>query len=143
MIAVDIKIKKFVSLLQQKTIKMNVEYFQENLELMAHSGLRLTEMEAALIENSLIILQSENKLKDIFFFGCIETLAPNIRYFISFGYRSDILRDCLFFYSLNAYEWLQMPQLKTKLIPVALEARTLLSGDPMNVETICRVRLKD
>jgi hypothetical protein len=129
----------FLSLSLKIVEAMNVEYFRENFELMRHSGVTLTELEAALVENSLIIVQFENKLRDIFFFGRIDT-SSTARYYIAFGYRSDILKDRQFFYSLNGHEWILMPELKPKLIPIALQARTLLSGEPMNVENVCMVR---
>lgn len=116
---------------------MNVENFQENLELMSNSGFRLTDLEAGLIENSLIILQSQNKFKDIFFFGRINT-SCNERYYIAFGYQMDIFKDRKFFYSLNAYEWMLMPAIKPKLLPLISQLTTMLSGDPMHVEEVCK-----
>lgn len=116
---------------------MNVGHFQENLELMSYSGFRLTDIEAGLIENSLIILQSENKFREIFFFGRIET-SSNLRYYIAFGYQKDILKERKFFYSLNGYEWLMMPEVKSKLLPYVSQSTSMLTGDPMNVEEVCK-----
>lgn len=115
---------------------MNIEHFQENLELMSHSGFRLTDMEAALIENSLIILQSENKFRDIFFFGRIDT--TNSYYYIAFGYQQDILKDQKYFYSFNGYEWFMLPEIKPKLLSYIPQMTSMLTGDPMNVEEICK-----
>lgn len=120
---------------------MNVEHFQENLELMSHSGFKLTDLETKLIENSLIILQSDNKFQQIFFFGKIKTSSESYPfYYIAFGYREDIFKDQKVFYSLNGYEWVQMPEIKQKLIEKALQAQALFTGDPMHVEYVCMVR---
>lgn len=115
---------------------MNVKQLQEGLELMNHSGFKLTDLESSLIENSLTILQSSNKFQDIFFLGRIDTVSDLNRYFLAFGYAKDILRDRKFFYSLNAYEWFMMPEVKPKLLPVARKAKSLLCGDPANVEEV-------
>ncbi|KAG5673970.1 hypothetical protein PVAND_003966 [Polypedilum vanderplanki] len=116
---------------------MNVEYFRENLELISNCGISLTDLEAALIENSLIIVQNDNKLRDIFFIGRINTSSDGSYYYIAFGYKNDILKDRKFFYSLNAYEWIMIPHVKSKLLTIALQARTLFTGDPMNIEMVC------
>lgn len=116
---------------------MNIEYFQENLDLMSHSGFRLTDLEAGLIENSLIILQSENKFREIFFFGKINT-SSNDCYYIAFGYQQDILKDRKFFYSLNGYEWFMLPEVKPKIIPFVSQMTSMLTGDPMNIEEVCK-----
>lgn len=117
---------------------MNVENFNEKVELISHSGFKLTEMESALIENSLIILQSDNKFKDIFFVGRIETSGTQ-RYYIAFGYRRDILKDQKFFYSLNGYEWVMMPDVKMELLPIARKVESFFRGDPAHVEEVCMV----
>ena len=124
---------------------MNVETFKENLELMSHNGFRLKDLEAELVENSLIILQSENKLQEIFFFGRIETSSEdNSYYYIAFGYSTDIFKDQKIFYSLNGFEWVMMPEIKPKLLPITLQARSLLTGDPMHIEHVCVVsHIKD
>lgn len=118
---------------------MNIDNFPESVELMSYSGFKLTETEAALIENSLIILQSNNKFQNVFFVGRIETSSLN-RYYIAFGFKRDILKDRKLFYSLNAYEWKLMPEVKPKSLPIALQTRSLFTGDPMNIENICMVR---
>jgi hypothetical protein len=120
---------------------MNVKNFQENIELMSFSGFKLTDMEAALIENSLIILQSASKFRDIFFVGRIETSGED-RYYIAFGYSKDIFKDRRFFYSLNGYEWVILPDLKPNLVPIALKMTSLFSGDPAHVERVAMVTLK-
>lgn len=116
---------------------MNIESFQECLDLMSVSGFRLTDFEAGLIENSLIILQSENKFRDIFFFGRLDT-SSNDRYYLAFGCQQDILKNRKYFYSLNGYEWFILPELKQKLIPFISQMTSYLTGDPMYIEEVCR-----
>jgi hypothetical protein len=114
---------------------MNVGNFNEILDLMAYSGFRLTQMEAALIENSLIILQSSNKLHEIFFFGKIDTSGDQ-SYYIAFGYRRDVLKDRRFFYSLNGFEWVMLPEVKFELMEVARTAVNFFRGDPAHMEKV-------
>lgn len=119
---------------------MNVTQFQEGLELMNCSGFKLTEMEASLIENSLTILMSDNKFQDAFFLGRIDTSGAD-RYYLAFGCGKDVLKDRKYFYSLNGYEWLLMPTLKSELIPIARSLRTYFHGDPAYVEVVQMVIL--
>lgn len=117
---------------------MNVKNFNENVELMSYSGFKLTQMESALIENSLIILQSANKFQDIFFFGKIDTVGKE-SYYIAFGYRRDILKDKKFFYSLNGYEWVMMPEVNLDLVEIAKKSMNYFRGDPAHVEEVYMV----
>lgn len=117
---------------------MNVKNFQENVNFMSHCGFKLTPMEAALIENSLIILQSDNKFSEIFFFGKIETTGSS-SYYIAFGFRRDILKDRKFFYSLNGFEWVLMPDVKLEMMEIAKKAVNFLSGDPAHMEEVYMV----
>lgn len=120
---------------------MNVQQFQEGVELMSHAGFKLTEMESALIEYSLIILQSEQKFRDVFFVGRIDTCGTD-RYYIAFGYRKDILKGRKFFYSLNGYEWLMLPEVKPKMVPISRHARTFFKGDPAHIEFVSMVSVR-
>lgn len=120
--------------------RMNVNDFREGIELMSHSGFKLTDLESALIENSLIILQSDNKFQNIFFVGRIDTSGTD-RYYVAFGYSKDVLKDRKFFYSLNGHEWVMMPELKPKLMPIARNVKTSFRGDPAFVECVSMVKL--
>lgn len=114
---------------------MNVKQFQEGLELISYSGFKLTEMEAGLVENSLTILMSENKFQEVFFLGRVDTSCAD-RYYLAFGCGKDILKDRKYYYSLNGYEWLMMPNLKAKLMPIARVLKTHYQGDPGYVEEV-------
>lgn len=111
---------------------MNVKNFREIIDLLAYSGFSLTETEAELIEDSLTILQSDNKFQDVFFWGKIKTITAE-SYYVAFGYSKDILRDRKFFYSLNGHEWVMMPDVKSKLWPIARKVKTGFRGDPAHV----------
>lgn len=107
---------------------------------MKHSGIKLTYFEEKLIESSLIILQDAYKLREIFFFGRIETdNSPNEFYYISFGYQNDIIKDRKLFYSLNGYEWLLMPDVNPTLLTVALHVQKPFTGDILKLEDVCMV----
>lgn len=97
---------------------MNVEHFQEYLQYSSYCGIQLTPKQAALIENSLIILQSENKFRDIFFWGRIDAIEND--YYIAFGYRNDCLCGRIFFYSINCYQWFLLPPSTAELYQTCL-----------------------
>lgn len=121
---------------------MNVKNFNGHVEMMSQSGFKLTDMESALIENSLIILQSANKFQEIFFIGRIETSGTE-RYYIALGYRRDILKDKKFFYSLNAHEWFMLPELKQEQMVIARKVENFFTGDPAHTETVYMVSLNN
>lgn len=116
---------------------MNVHYFQESLELLSYSGAVLLNFEkTALIENSLIFLQSNNKLTEIFFWGRIT--ASNTDYYIAFGYTTDCIRGRHFYFTINCHKWYRLPPADPDLFPLCLRAETPFVGD---ISTIIEVTL--
>lgn len=106
---------------------MNISYFKEGLEIISSSGHRLSPEQILLIENSLTILQHENKFKDVYFWGRINAIESD--YYISFGYTTDCLKDRRYFYSLNCYDWFLLPLAKSKNFEAALCSNTKFTGD--------------
>lgn len=106
---------------------MNISYFKEGLEIISSSGQRLSPEQVLLIENSLIILQHENKFKDVYFWGKINAIESD--YYISFGYTTDCLKDRRYFYSLNCYDWFLLPLAKSKNFEATLRSNTKFTGD--------------
>lgn len=107
---------------------MNVDYFPEALQLLSYAGLpMLTAERACLIENSLIILQSENKFPHIFFWGCIS--GTDADYFIAFGYLKDCLRGRRFFFSIDHVHWYLLPPANPEQYAATLLAEPQFTGD--------------
>ncbi|XP_046664779.1 radial spoke head protein 9 homolog [Homalodisca vitripennis] len=81
-----------------------------------------------LLTNSLLILQNENHLKKVFFWGIIQ--CTEIDYYIVFGYKTDAISDRKFFYSDDCQNW--------KLLPIPQREHLILTelctkpfkGDP-------------
>lgn len=117
---------------------MNIQHFQEGVELMSHSGFKLTQLESSLVENSLIILQNDQKFRDVFFLGRVDTSGSD-RYYLAFGYCEDIFLGRKFFYSLNGYEWLMLPETKPKRFLIARQAKSFFKSDPAHVEQVSMV----
>lgn len=116
---------------------MNVVYFQESLELMSYSGAVLLNFEKkALIENSLIILQSNNKLSEIFFWGRIT--GSDADYYIAFGYTKDCIRGRQFYFTINCHNWYRLPPADPDLFPLCIRAVSPFVGD---ISTIIEVTL--
>lgn len=86
---------------------MNVDNFKSSLECMSYCGINLDPEKTALIEKSLIILQSENKFSQIFFWGRINGIEND--YYIAFGYTEDCARARRFFFSVNCIKWYLLP----------------------------------
>lgn len=87
---------------------MNIEYFKESVEALSHEIAHcLCPGKIALIKHSLIILQTENKLKSIYFWGRLNGIAND--FYIAFGYTQNILNDRRYFYSNDCNEWYYLP----------------------------------
>ncbi|XP_065356930.1 radial spoke head protein 9 homolog [Calliphora vicina] len=108
---------------------MNVEYFQEGLDCLMYCGIKLTPEQKMLIENSLIVLQNENRFADMYFWGRINGIVKD--YYIAFGYKRDCLRDRKYFFSTDGYQWLMLPFVHN---PKTFQATMLcpehFTGDP-------------
>ena len=114
---------------------MNIEYFQEGLECLMYCGIKLTPEQKVLIENSLIVLQNENRFAGIYFWGRIQGIAKD--YYIAFGYLRDCLKDRKYFYSIDGYQWQMLPFVHSpKTFQATILSREPFSGDPSLVTTV-------
>lgn len=107
---------------------MNINNFHEGLSILSYTGYTLTHEQTALIENSLIILQNENKFRDIFFWGRINGIEND--YYIAFGYLKDCLRGRRYFYSTNCFDWYLMPPHNPDMYETCLLSTSKFQGDP-------------
>lgn len=113
---------------------MNQKYFRDAIEDFSLLSHRLTPEQSAYIENSLTILQNENKFRDIFFWGQIYGLEND--YYIAFGYVNDCLRKRRFFWSHNCVNWIFLPPENPELRSILHLITTKFQGDPTWIEEI-------
>ncbi|XP_037811178.1 radial spoke head protein 9 homolog [Lucilia sericata] len=114
---------------------MNIEYFQEGLDSLMYCGIKLSPEQKILIENSLIVLQNENRYAGIYFWGRINGIAKD--YYIAFGYTRDCLRDRKYFFSIDGYQWLMLPFVHNpKTFQATMVCREPFSGDPSLITTV-------
>lgn len=87
---------------------MNIEYLKESIDALSHEYAHcLCPGKIALIKHSLIILQTESKLKNIYFWGRLNGIEND--YYIAFGYTQNILNNRRYFYSKDCSEWCYLP----------------------------------
>lgn len=111
---------------------MNVDYLREGLDLLSQTGCVLLNQEKlTLIENSLIILQSENKFSSIYFWGRINGIDND--YYIALGYLKDCLRGRRFFFSTNCVQWYLLPPPNTEQYEASQLAPNDFQGDISNI----------
>jgi radial spoke head protein 9 len=113
-------------------INMNVANLKESSELMSSDGYKLNHQHAALIENSLILLQRDNKFLHVFWWGRISGFEAD--YFIAFGYKNNILFNKKFFYSLNCVDWYLLPPAKPELFDPSTHCMLKFQGDPTHIQ---------
>ncbi|XP_017474474.1 PREDICTED: radial spoke head protein 9 homolog [Rhagoletis zephyria] len=114
---------------------MNVKYFNEGLECLMYCGQKLTPEQKVIIENSLIVLQNENRLSSMHFWGRINAITSD--YYIAFGYTQDCLKDRKFFYTVDGYQWMMLPFVhSTKIFQATILCREPFIGDPILVTTV-------
>lgn len=110
---------------------MNIIYIREGLDLLSYTGCPLLNQEKlTLIENSLIILQSENKFPTIYFWGCISAIEND--YYIAMGYLKDCLRGRRFFFSINCLHWYLLPSPNPEQYEASQLAASDFQGDISN-----------
>lgn len=117
------------------TTTMNIEYLRESLQLVSYAGAHLLNNEQlALLEHSLLVLQNDNLLPQIFFWGRVS--AVNGDYYIAFGYLKDALRGRRFFFSKNCVQWFLLPP--AKKIDNAVSALIVqpFSGDVSHIDEV-------
>lgn len=113
-------------------------------KISAEIAVNLDPYEIAQIEASLRLLQRDNKLDKIYFWGCLATEAPKSRqkhhrhcYYIAFGHDDDLKQHRQrYFYSVDGIEWLLLPARSTERIPMELATvrkHRLLTGDPSHL----------
>lgn len=114
---------------------MNIEYLYESLDLTSnYCSQKLTPEQHILIENSLLVLQNENRFKDIFFWGRIDGIEKD--YFIAFGTYADCLGERKFYYSTDCYNWLMMPYENKELFEACFLCKELFLGDPTHLTVV-------
>lgn len=119
-------------------IKMNISNFKENLNYISYCGISLSPEEATYLENSLIILKSDNKFKETFFWGRINGIRND--YFIAFGYHKNCLTGSKFFYSVNCKgEWVLLPDIQPDNDRLCLLNQNLFQGDVGAIEDVIMV----
>lgn len=118
---------------------MNISNFKENLNYISYCGISLSLQEAALIENSLIILKSDNKFKEIYFWGRINGVKND--YYIAFGYHKNCISGSKFFYSVNCKdgEWILLPEVVPENDRLCLLNQNLFQGDVSVIEDVVMV----
>lgn len=114
---------------------MNVDYFRESLDLLSYGGGHmLNEEQKALLEHSLIVLQSDNQLSCVFFWGRIT--AANGDYYVAFGYTKDALRTRRFYFSKNCCAWFLLPPANLNMLEASMLADRPLTGDISEVHNV-------
>lgn len=81
---------------------MDIEKLSESFALISDEfGVKLNAAQIVLIEHSLKLLQHENKLRKMYFWGRIDGIESD--YFIAFGHNQNGLYQ--YFYSINCTDW--------------------------------------
>lgn len=75
---------------------MNVLNLVHSLDITNVAGQTLSSEETFVIQNALLLLQSENNFKDIYFMG--KVYGTDKDYYMAFGYQTDARKGRSFFY---------------------------------------------
>lgn len=107
---------------------MNLNEILDSLSISEQIGHVVSTEESIILYNSLLILQNENHFKKIFFWGRIFGLDND--YYVVYGYRNDILKDQVFYYSLDCINWGLLPLSKENARKLAAICNARFQGDP-------------
>lgn len=93
---------------------MDIKLFDRHQSISEYANIWLTPEECIYCKTSLTLLQSENKLNRMFFWGKINGLESD--YYVAFGFKADCFRHRIFFYSSDALDWMRLPNPNTELM---------------------------
>lgn len=117
---------------------MNISNFKETLNYISYCGISLSFHEATAIESSLVILKSNNKFSETFFWGRINGVKND--YYIAYGYNKNCLSKRKYFYSINCPgEWILMPDVQPDNDRLCLLNQNLFQGDVAAVDDVVMV----
>lgn len=119
---------------------MNSTNFKENLNYISYCGISLSLQEASMVESSLIILKSNNKFHETFFWGRINGVKND--YYIAFGYQKNCLSGSKYFYSINCPgDWILLPDKLPDNDRLCLLNQNLFQGDVGAIDDVVMVKL--
>ncbi|XP_063240912.1 radial spoke head protein 9 homolog [Bacillus rossius redtenbacheri] len=107
---------------------MNIYNIRNSLEYMRYSGNTISNEYSVILKNSLVLLQNENKLLNVYFWGKIFGLQRD--YFVSFGYEHDALIGLKYYYSTDGAKWGLMPVASEQAQYLSPYCSTRFQGDP-------------
>ncbi|CAG2057819.1 unnamed protein product [Timema podura] len=120
---------------------MDINRIQTSLNCLSYSGYLLNNEQCVILKNALLILQKENHLKKIFFWGQI--LGLDNDYFIAYGYEHDALNGLIYYYSTNCIKWGLMPTVTKNARHLTEMCSTRFQGDPtLQIDVSLDVQLK-
>ncbi|KAL6268639.1 hypothetical protein P5V15_001773 [Pogonomyrmex californicus] len=100
----------------------------ETLDVFGCAGICISTESSQLLQNSLLILQTENHFQKCYYWGRIHGLQND--YHIAFGFEKDCMNGQIYYYSTDGMNWLLLPK-ATKygrfLSPLAINK---FEGDP-------------
>lgn len=117
---------------------MNISIIKENFSYISYCGITVSPQEATMIENSLVILKSNNKFTETYLWGRINGVKND--YYIAFGYHKNCFSGCKYFYSINCPgEWILMPEPVPDHNRLCLLNQNLFQGDVTAVDDVVMV----
>lgn len=107
---------------------MESESLHLNVDYVGSSGIILSPEQKAALQTSLVILQSENKFKKVYFWGKILGIKDD--YFIAQGTGSDEMVERKTFYSKDCVHWGLLPPATKQMREQSKLAKGRFTGDP-------------
>ncbi|KAH0950962.1 hypothetical protein HN011_004420 [Eciton burchellii] len=109
----------------------------ETLNVLSHAGICLSTENSQLLQNSLIILQTENHFRKCYYWGRINGVHND--YHIAYGFQKDCMNDQVYHYSIDGINWLLLPKASRCgrfLSPLAINK---FEGEPSIVTNVYNV----
>ncbi|EFN81081.1 radial spoke head protein 9 homolog [Harpegnathos saltator] len=116
---------------------MNCLRLLEALDVVGCAGICISTENSQLLQNSLLILQTENHFRKCYYWGRIDGIQND--YHIAYGYEKDCMSGQVYYYSIDCMNWLLLPK-ATKcgrfLSPLAINR---FEGEPSIVTNVYNV----
>ncbi|XP_047120370.1 uncharacterized protein LOC124803234 [Schistocerca piceifrons] len=115
---------------------MDIRRLDRDLSYVCLAGNTLSCEQQVVLYNSLTNLQNENNFTNVYFWGKI--LGTESDYFLAYGFRKDVIKGKVFFYSTNCVDWGVLPLSSPAVANLALICQAPFQGDPSLVLNVSK-----
>ncbi|XP_057327111.1 radial spoke head protein 9 homolog [Microplitis mediator] len=107
---------------------MEFNKLSESIDTVGYAGVCVGTERSELLKNSLLLLGKENNFDKIYYWGRINGILKD--YHVAYGHGKDYLRNNVYYYSFDCFDWLLLPQPTKNQKVISTFMRNYFQGEP-------------